>query len=371
MNIKSKICFAIFCGLLLTSFPSFAQKMDEFRVVLDAGHGGIGKGGDPGAVRNGVKEKDVNLAVTLKIGKLLEKYEDIEVLYTRKTDVFIPLDKRPKFANKEKANIFISIHCNSVDNIRPFGTETYVLGVARDKHSLEVAKRENSVIFLEENYEEKYQGYNPNNPESVVGLMLLQGEYKNQSILLASAIQNDFTNNLKRNDRGVKEAGYLVLRDCAMPAILIELGFLSHKEEAAYLASEKGQNQLAQSIANAIVSYKNEHYSYSEPFEYSPIAENTDSNSTKTESIDNNHAIFKVQISASGNNLETKPQNFKGLNTISKTKDGSLYKYFYGETNSYQTAQNLLSQAKEKGFKDAYIVAFKEGKQVKVSEVIN
>src|SRR5690554_2797251 len=239
MNIKSKICFAIFCGLLLTSFPSFAQKMDEFRVVLDAGHGGIGKGGDPGAVRNGVKEKDVNLAVTLKIGKLLEKYEDIEVLYTRKTDVFIPLDKRPKFANKEKANIFISIHCNSVDNIRPFGTETYVLGVARDKHSLEVAKRENSVIFLEENYEEKYQGYDPNNPESVVGLMLLQGEYKNQSILLASAIQKNFTNNLKRNDRGVKEAGYLVLRDCAMPAILIELGFLSNKVESVYLNSQK------------------------------------------------------------------------------------------------------------------------------------
>ena|SRR5690554_3570845 len=374
MNIKSKLCFAIFCGLMLCSFPSLAQKTDKFKVVLDAGHGGVGKGGDPGAVRNGVKEKDVNLAVTLKIGKILEKYNDIEVLYTRKTDVFVPLDKRPKYANKEKANIFVSIHCNSVDNTRPFGTETYVLGVAKDKHSLEVAKRENSVIFLEENYEEKYQGYDPNNPESVVGLMLLQGEYKNQSILLASAIQKNFTNNLKRNDRGVKEAGYLVLRDCAMPAILIELGFLSHKEEAAYLASEKGQNELAQSIANAIVNYKNEHYSYSDSFEYIGSEDNvhsTSNNTASNETVDNNKAVFKVQISASGNNLETKPQNFKGLNTISKIKDGNLYKYYYGETNDYKTAQNLLEQVKEKGYKDAYIVAFKEGRQVKVSDVIN
>lgn len=364
MNIKSKICFIIFCVLLLTCFQSLAQKQDNFKVVLDAGHGGTGKGGDPGAVKNGIKEKDIVLAVTLKIGKLLEKYKDIDVAYTRKTDVFIPLDQRPKFANKEKANIFVSIHCNSVDNPRPFGTETYVLGVARDKHSLEVAKRENSVIFLEEDYQEKYQGYDPNNPESVVGLMLLQGEYKNQSILLASAIQQDFTNRLKRNNRGVKEAGYLVLRDCAMPAILVELGFISNKEEAVYLNSEKGQNELANSIANAIISYKNEHYSYSEPFEYIAIKQ-------EEAPVDTGKAVFKVQISASGTSLETKPQNFKGLDAVSKMKDGSLYKYYYGETNDYKTAQNLLIQAKDKGYKDAYIVAFKDGKQVKVSDVIN
>lgn len=361
MNIKSKICL-LFFFCFAVAFQGFSQGKTNFKVVLDAGHGGT----DPGAVQNGVKEKDVNFAVTLKVGKLLEKHQDINIAYTRKTDVFIPLGDRPKFANKEKANIFVSIHCNSVGNIRPYGTETYVLGVAKDKHSIEVAQRENSVIFLEENYEEKYQGYDPNNPESVVGLMLLQGEHKNQSILLASAIQKDFTNRLKRNNRGVKEAGYLVLSNCAMPAILIELGFLSNKEEAKYLNSEKGQNELANSIANAIINYKNEHYSYSEPFDFSVIED------IKTVEIPNkNEAIFKVQISASGTNLETKPQNFKGLNTISKTKDGNLYKYFYGETNSYQTAQNLLVQAKDKGFNDAYIVAFKDGKQVKVSEVIN
>lgn len=358
MSIKSKICLTIFFCFVV-AFQGFSQSKDNFKVVLDAGHGGK----DPGAVQNGIKEKDVVLAVTLKVGQLLDKYKDIDVAYTRKTDVFIDLDKRPKFANKEKANIFVSIHCNSIDNKNPYGTETYVLGVSRDKHSLEVAKRENSVIFLEENYEEKYQGFDPNNPESVVGMMLLQGEYKNQSILLASAIQKDFTNRLKRNNRGVKEAGYWVLRDCAMPAILIELGFLSNKEEAVYLNSEKGQNQLAESIANAIISYKNEHYSYSEPFEYVSHEEKAP--------VDNSKAVFKVQISASGTDLETKSQNFKGLNIISKTKDGKLYKYFYGETNDYKTAQSLLVQAKDKGYKDAYIVAFKDGKQIKVSDVVN
>lgn len=359
MSIKSKICLTIFFCFVV-AFQGFSQTKDNFKVVLDAGHGGK----DPGAVKNGIKEKDVVLAVTLKVGQLLDKYKDIEVAYTRKTDVFIDLDKRPKIANKEKANVFVSIHCNSADATAANGTETFVLGVARDKHSMEVAKRENSVIFLEENYEEKYQGYDPNNPESVVGMMLLQGEYKNQSILLASAIQKDFTNRLKRNNRGVKEAGYLVLRDCAMPAILIELGFLSNKNEAEYLKTEKAQNELANSIANAIISYKNEHYSYSEPFEYVSVLE-------QITSVDNSKAVFKIQISASGTDLETKSQNFKGLNAISKTKDGKLYKYFYGETNDYKTAQSLLTQAKDKGYKDAYIVAFKDGKQVKVSDVIN
>lgn len=368
MNIKPIIYLIIFSCLLLDSVQVVAQKQEKFKVVLDAGHGG----NDPGAIGNGVKEKDITLPVTLKVGKILENNKDIEVDYTRKTDKTLALDQRPKYANKVNGNIFVSIHCNSVDNPRPFGTETYVLGVSRDKHNLEVAKRENSVIFLEENYQEKYKGYDPNNPESVVGMMLLQGEYKNQSINLASAIQKDFTNRLKRNNRGVREAGYLVLRDCAMPAILVELGFISNKEEAAYLKSEKGQNELAESIAKAILSYKNNYYSYSDPFEHTPVEDKTTASDEPVNSttVNQNQAIFKVQISASGTNLETKPQNFKGLHPVSKEKNGNLYRYYYGETNNYQTVQDLLRQAQEKGFNDAYIVAFKEGKQVKVSDVV-
>lgn len=371
MNIKSKLFLLIFSCFILSAAQVSAQKQEKFLVVLDAGHGGK----DPGAIGNGVKEKDITLAVTLKVGKILEKHNDFQVEYTRKTDITLTLDQRPKLANKINANIFVSIHCNSVGNPRPFGTETFVLGISRDKENLEVAKRENSVIFLEENYQEKYQGYDPNNPESVVGMMLLQGEYKNQSINLASSIQKDFTNRLKRNNRGVKEAGFLVLRYCAMPSVLIELGFVSNKEESAYLKSEKGQNELAESIAKAILSYKNNYYSYSEPFDYSFAEDPTSTssqtnNNTDNQTINTTEAVFKVQISASGTNLETKAQNFKGLSTISKVKAGNLYRYYYGETNSYQTAQNLLKQAQEKGYNDAYIVAFKQGQQVKVADVI-
>src|SRR5690554_1247245 len=371
MNIKSKFFLLLLACFLLGAVQVSAQKQEKFKVVLDAGHGGK----DPGAIGNGVKEKDITLAVTLKVGKILEKHNDFQVEYTRKTDKTLTLDERPKLANKINANIFVSIHCNSVGNPRPFGTETFVLGISRDKENLEVAKRENSVIFLEENYQEKYQGYDPNNPESVVGMMLLQGEYKNQSINLASSIQKDFTNRLKRNNRGVKEAGFLVLRYCAMPSVLIELGFISNKEEAAYLKSEKGQNELAESITKAIISYKNNYYSYSEPFDYSLIDDQTitsnETANTANETVNATQAIFKVQISASGTNLETKPQNFKGLSSISKAKTGNLYRYYYGQTNSYQTAQNLLKQAKEKGYSDAYIVAFKEGQQVRVADVVN
>jgi len=347
----------VFVLVFFVIFSVFSQSKDNFKVVLDPGHGGT----DPGSIKNVVKEKDINLAVALKVGKLLSKHKDVTVVYTRKTDVFIPLDKRPKLANKERADIFVSIHCNSVDNARPFGPETYVLGMAKDKHSLEVAKRENSVIFLEDNYKEKYQGYDPKNPESVVGLMLLQGEQKNQSIMLASAIQKDLGDNLKRNNRGVKEAGYLVLKDCAIPAILIELGFISNKEEVKYLNSEKGQIELAESITKVIINYKNEHYATTSEDFVKP----------KIDEIDRNLPVFKIQIAASSTNLDTKAQDFKGLQVISKTKDDRFYKYFYGETNDYLVAKKLLSEARSKGYNDAFVVAFKDDVQIKLSEAID
>jgi len=357
--IKKSRVFVVVFFLLSVVLNGFSQEKNKFKVVLDPGHGGTGKGGDPGSIKNGIKEKDINLAVALKVGKLLSKHDDIKVTYTRKTDVFIPLDQRPKLANKEKADVFVSIHCNSVDNGRPFGPETYVLGRAKDKHSLEVAKRENAVIFLEEDYKEKYQDYDPKNPESVIGLMLLQNEHKNQSIMLASAIQKDFGENLKRNDRGVKEAEYLVLKDCAIPAILIELGFISNKDEARYLNSEKGQVQLAESITKAIISYKDEHYSTSEHFvDY------------KTQEIDKKLPVFKIQIAASGTNIDAVSKNFKGLQPISKTKDGGFYKYFFGQTNDYTTAKKLLSEARSKGYNDSFVVAFKNDVQIKLSEAI-
>ncbi len=366
-KLPSKIYFLAFLFSMFMPIDGLTQKKDNFKVVLDAGHGGK----DPGAIGNGVQEKDVTLALVLKIGKILEQYKDIDVVFTRKTDVFITLNERPKIANRAKADVFVSIHCNSTANPNPFGTETFVFGLTNNKSNLEVAKKENSVIFLEEDYHSTYQGFNPNNPQSIVGIMLLQDEYVNQSISLASFIQNDFTNRLKRNNRGVKQSSLWVLHQSAMPSVLIEVGFISNKKEAAYLKSENGQNELAQSIAGAIISYKNEHYANSKPFEYVSTSPETVAQTDSTnETIDTKEAIFKIQISASGKDLALKPQNFKGLSPISSVKAGSLYKYYYGQTNSYTTAQELLKQAKSKGYDDAFITAFKENKQVKVADVV-
>lgn len=365
-RINFKIRLFILLSLVFTTNATFSQTKDKFKVVLDAGHGGK----DPGAMKNGVKEKDVVLAVVLKVGKLLEKHKDIEVGYTRKTDVFIEVKDRSVIANREKANIFVSIHCNSSDNPRPYGTETFVMGISKDKSNMEVAKRENSVIFLEENYQEKYQKYDPNNPESVIAMVMMQGIYKDQSIHLASNIQKNFTSDLKRHNRGVKQDVFYVLHGCAMPSVLIELGFVSNAEEAKYLSSEKGQNELAQAIAKAIVSYKNEYYSESEPFEMviepeTPVQQNEKAVETTIEKVNSNSPVYKVQIAASGTNLETKPQNFNGLDSITKIKDGSLYRYYYGETDSHEMAQNLLKNAKDKGYTTAFIVTFKNGERVK------
>lgn len=362
-RINLKIRLFILLSLAFTANTIYSQSTDKFKVVLDAGHGGK----DPGALKNGVKEKDVVLAVVLKVGKLLEKHKDIELGYTRKTDVFIEVKDRSVIANKAKANIFVSIHCNSSDNPRPYGTETFVMGISKDKSNMEVAKRENSVIFLEDNYQEKYQKYDPNNPESVIAMVMMQGIYKDQSIHLASNIQKNFTTELKRHNRGVKQDVFYVLHGCAMPSVLIELGFVSNAEEAKYLNSEKGQNELAQSIAKAIVSYKNEYYSESEPFDI--IIEPEESTQTATqisvEKVNHNTTVYKIQIAASSTNLETKPQNFNGLDKVSKIQDGTLYRYYYGETNSQDAAQSLLKEAKDRGYTSAFIVTFKNGERVK------
>jgi len=380
MKINIRIYLTVFLSLSFGLFQAQAQKQEKFKVMLDAGHGG----NDPGAIGHGVKEKDVVLAVVLKVGKLLEKHKDIEVAYTRNKDVFIPVKDRSTIANKAKASVFVSVHCNSSTSATPFGTETFVMGISKNKSNMEVAKRENAVIFLEEDYKSKYKGYDPNNPESMVAMMLLQGEYINQSISLASAIQNNFTNKLKRSNRGVKQDIFYVLHGCAMPSVLTELGFVSNKKEAEYLKSEKGQNELAEAIANALINYKNDHYSSSSEFvdfstisvedtkintpQVTEVVENT--KTTITESINKNETIFKVQIAASSNKLDLKPSNFKGLNPVTYIKDGSLYKYHFGETNSYPTAQELLQQAKTSGYEQAFIIAFRDGKQVKLSDVI-
>ena len=256
INFLTNFKIALFCLVLITSFNGFAQANTKFKVVLDPGHGGK----DFGANYYGFVEKNIALKVALKVGKNLERYDDIEVIYTRSTDVFIELMERARIANRANANLFLSIHCNAVAKSDAHGTETFVMGLTKNASNLEVAKKENAVITLESDYKIKYAGYNPNSPESVIGITLLQEEYLDQSITLSTKIQNEFTNTLERKNRGVKQGPFLVLNQTAMPSILTELGFVSYKPEGEYLNSDRGQEELAKALTTAILNYKKEYF---------------------------------------------------------------------------------------------------------------
>src|SRR5436190_7881849 len=256
MNFKHKIApFFLLFLMCANGFSALAQS-NKFKVVLDAGHGGK----DFGAVYNGHVEKNIALGVVNKVGKILEKNPNIDVVYTRDSDVFIELDERANIANREDAAIFISIHCNANPSPAGEGFETYVMGVARNASNLEVAKKENGVITLEKDYKQVYEGYNPNSPESAIGIMMQQEEFIENSIVLASKIQDNFETNKSRKNRGVRQAGFLVLRKIAMPRILVEMGFISNVTEGNFLESESGQQEVAEDIANAIVGYKKEYF---------------------------------------------------------------------------------------------------------------
>lgn len=377
MNLKKS--FTLF-ALLLFCTMAFSQGKAKFKVVLDAGHGGS----DPGTMHNGFVEKEVALNVTLKVGELLEKDPQIEIIYTRKTDIFIGLKERANIANKAHADLFVSIHCNGVDKNKDhaYGTETFVMGLARSAMNLEVAKKENSVITLEADYKTKYNGFDPNSPETTIGLTLMQEQFLGQSVSLASKIQKNFTNDLKRVNRGVKQLPLWVLDATVMPGVLVELGFLSNKNEGSYLNTNSGQNDLAKAIATAITSYKKEYFGNnvsvetttipkSEPAKENIAAKET-TETTEVSKVSENETgiLFKVQIAASSSNLDTKPSNFKGLKNVSKIKNGSLFKYYYGETNSYNESKQLVEQAKAKGYSSAFVVAFKNGKNIKLQEAL-
>ncbi len=361
-----KLFVLIFTGFLFTSSTPAPGNPgnDKFTVVLDAGHGGK----DPGNRGGGFYEKDIALSIVLKIGKELEKNPNFEVIYTRDKDVFIPLDQRAKIANKAKADLFISVHCNAHSS-QAFGTETFVLGLRRSNDNFEVAKKENSVIFLEEDYEVTYNGFDPNSPESYIGLALMQEEYLDQSILLADFVQKQFTNNLKRNNRGVKQDVFLVLRETVMPSVLIETGFLTNREEGAYLNSGAGQTKMAEAIVEAIKEYSlninmatldnlMEEY----PVEVIPPT-------TETKDIFSD-VTFRVQLAASSKKLDTKPSNFNGLTSVTREKEDKLFKYYYGATSSYSQIQQLHQQSKAKGYPSSYIVAFRQGKKITVNEAL-
>ena len=245
--------FYIGLALCLCCFVSSLKGAEkQFVVVLDAGHGGK----DPGAVGRISKEKDLNLSVALRVGSMIaSKHKDVSVVYTRRSDRFVGLDERANIANKRNADLFISIHANALESRSVSGTETYVLGLARSKENLAVAKRENAAILLEDNYEQRYEGFDPRQAESYIIFEFIQNKHMQQSIDFASYVQQGFKG-IRRIDRGVKQAGFLVLRKTGMPAVLVEMGFISNLTEEKYMNSSKGQYNIANAIYKAFAKYK-------------------------------------------------------------------------------------------------------------------
>jgi N-acetylmuramoyl-L-alanine amidase len=369
---KIKLTNKLFISLLIFTFfifnntISFAQKKD-FVVVLDAGHGGK----DPGKVgyRN-IKEKDVALKIVMQIGKLLEKEKNIKVIYTRKTDVFVDLWERGSIANRANADLFVSIHCNA-HNSQAYGAETWVLGTHANKQNFEIAKSENSVILLEENYKEKYKGFDPSKPEAIIGITLMQEEYLDQSIQLASIIQKRFKNELKRKDRGVKQAGFVVLYQTYMPSVLIETGFITNKIEGPFLNSMGGSKKIATSIYKDIVQYYNQLTLNS----IIPDSQNsksiTQKKSVQKQEKRSANIVYKVQIAAGTRKLATKPYNFRGIKKVERKKVGHLYKYYFGSSSNIRIIKQKQRFAIKKGYKSAFIVAFKNGKKIKLEKVFD
>lgn len=349
---KKYILFGFFSIFFLTYTQA---QFKEYVVVLDAGHGGK----DPGNLGNGHREKNIVLKVTLLLGKALEQYDDIKVVYTRKKDVFVELHDRAKVANEASADLFVSLHCDSHSS-NAYGAGTFVLGLRGNKENLEIAKRENSVIFMEENYEENYD-YDPNSPESMIGLSLLQEENLDKSLEVASLIQNNLAFKLKRYNRKVKQDNFLVLRQTVMPSVLVELGFLTNKKESRYLNSKKGQRALANSIAEAIYKYIGQLKLNT----ITPMVENDTITSNEKNTVE-----FKIQIASGRRKISTKPYNFKGLKNVQRVKVGKYYKYYYGLSKDYESALKFKTEAREKGYGSAFVTAFKNGEKISIKEAL-
>jgi N-acetylmuramoyl-L-alanine amidase len=370
-----------FVSLLLLFFYSSAAEAPKSvqikKVVIDAGHGGE----DPGAVGKKSKEKNIALAVALKLGNYIKtSFPDIDVIYTRKTDVFIELYRRAQIANSNKADLFISIHCNSTKNPDAYGTETWVLGLNKSQANLEVAKKENASVLFEKDYATQYDGFDPNSPEGNIIFSLYQNAYLDQSLQLADMVEKQFSKKLGRHDRGVKQAGFLVLYKATMPAALIELGFVSNPTEEDFLLSDNGQNQLASGIYRAFKEYKvklegngivdddTPDYVDNTPIVKDSIPKTMPKDTVaKQNTPEKKEVCFRVQFLTSKIKLSNNSEKFKGLSDIRFYEHTGIYKYTSGNFKTLDEALTYQHKVQEKGFKDAFVVAFLN--EVRISQV--
>lgn len=363
-----------FSLILLSFFVVIGLEAKDFTVVIDAGHGGK----DPGAISANKKlyEKDVTLKVALMVGESIKKnHPEVKVLYTRKTDVFVGLNDRARMANKANADLFISIHTNAAKNRTAKGAETYTLGIEeeRTERNLEIAKRENGVIFLEDNHEKTYANFNPNSPESYIIFEYMQSEFVKESIHMAQYVQEHLASGANRHDRGVRQAGFLVLNATSMPSILVELGYISNAEDAKYLGSESGQKRMSRCISEAFDKYYTDlmKLNANQPAVESTRSTTIPASKEQPKAIqgDEQQPVFKVQFLSSSKQLAAEDKAFKGLKPVEFYYDKGLYKYTYGSSTNYNDIIRIKKKVNEK-FKDAFIVAFVQGERIDTQQAI-
>lgn len=359
---KSHYCSTFFYMLLLIVFtvsnPAVAK---NFIVVIDAGHGGH----DSGALGKITKEKTINLKVALSLGKKIERnFSDVKVVYTRKKDIFIPLNKRATIANRANADLFISIHTNAVKRGRVYGAETFTLGLSRTKANFEVAKRENSVIEIEENYKQTYAGFNPSSAESYIMFEFIQDKHMKESVEFARLIQKQFKIYARRNDKGVHQAGFLVLRKTSMPSVLVELGFITTPKEERFLHSSRGVEKMAESLFRAFRKYKKEQYKIKNTSRPKVTIKKTST------SFSTDRPIFKVQVLTSSKRLSKKDRRLHGHKGATYYREKGIYKYTIGASTDYNLINKLRSKL-ARSFKGAFLVAFdKYGTKINIHKAI-
>jgi len=407
--------FAVFQYYILVlgicvSLSANAQDV-RFTVVLDAGHGGH----DPGAMGDIMREKDINLSITLDLGTIIEQnFKDVKVVYTRKTDKYLTLQERADVVNNHHADLFICIHTNAAPSPSAYGAETFTLGLAKTKANLDVAMRENSVITLEENYKTKYHGFDPNSVDSYIMFEFMQDKYIDRSVDFASIIQKQFLSYCNRSDRGVRQAGFWVLHRSACPSVLVELGFISNPTEERYLSSDQGQKEMATAIFNAFVDYKRAHDKRSglqtsnvtkidqkvkveehTQLQVARAAEETSKKlvvnpqqnrvadtvikiiSTKqtpvivtvTENKIVQSPIFKVQLFASKKTIKPNAPDFKGIKNVDYFIEKGLNKYTIGAETDYQKIENIRNKILSK-FPNAFIIAFVGDQKISAKEAL-
>ena len=364
--------------LLATLFvnPLFAddkkKKNNKIRtIVIDPGHGGKDSG-TMGTKRYTQYEKHIALDISLKLGSYIKKaFPDIEIIYTRKTDVFLELWERTELANEKNADLFISVHCDGFTNPNPSGASVFVMGMSKLKANMDVAMRENSVMYLEDNFKEKYDGFDPKSPESYIVFSLMQNTFLDQSISIAEKIEDEFANRAKRKSRGVKQAPFYVISRVNMPSILIESGFLTNPKEEDFLNTELGKDQIAAAIFRGFRSYKESVDGANiNKLDNSEVKEKEIIKiPTPIKEITTDRVVFKVKV---GTYLKSMlyDKSFMNLNAYEEIINGT-YKYYVGNVYSKVSADNIKVKMREKGFKGAFVVAFYQDKRISMQEALD